>query len=62
MKLPNTSEGSTFFSEKYIAVIKLSKEGYSDSSLSALQYDTVSDVVESEVHFASKILTPNRMD
>ena len=26
------------------------------------QYDTVSYVVESKVHFASKILTPNRMD
>ena len=27
-----------------------------------IQYDTVSDVVESNVQFASKILTPNRMD
>ena len=26
------------------------------------QYDTVSDVVDSKVYFASKILTPNRMD
>ena len=26
------------------------------------EYDTVSDVAESKVHFASKILTPNRMD
>ena len=32
------------------------------ASLQPLQYDTVSDVVESKVQFASKILTPNRMD
>ena len=27
-----------------------------------IQYDRVSDVLESNVQFASKILTPNRMD
>ena len=37
-------------------------KGWLKSELLGGVYDTVSDVVESNVQFASKILTPNRMD
>ena len=47
---------------KYMRERKFILHGCKDHGNIQCAYDTVSDVVESNGQFASKILTPNRMD